>query len=59
MNHPYSEKLLREVVESLQARVACLVRQACDETCPGVRQSILDEAAALREDKEEIRQLLA
>ena len=59
MNHPYSEKLLREVVESLQARVACLVRQADKEPCPGVRQSILDEAAALREDKEEIRQLLA
>ena len=59
MNHPYSEKLLREVVESLQARVACLVRQADKEPCPGVRQSILDEAAALCEDKKEILALLA
>ena len=59
MNHPYSEKLLREVAESLQERVYSLVRQAEKETCPGGRQRILDEAAALREDKEEIRQLLA
>ena len=59
MNHPYSEKLLREVAESLQERAYSHVRQAEKETCPGARQHLLDEAAALREDKEEIRKLLA
>ena len=59
MNHPYSEKLLRACAESLQARIYALVRQADEERCPGARQRILDEAAALREDKEAIASLLA
>lgn len=56
--HPYTEGLLREIAESLQSRINSLARQADMEDCPGVRQHIRDEIAALCEDKEEIVGLL-
>lgn len=56
--HPYTERLLREIAESLQAKVNSLARQADEETCPGVRQGIRDEMLALREDKMGICRLL-
>ena len=56
--HPYTERLLREIAESLQAKVNSLARQADMEDCPGVRQGIRDEIAALCEDKKEICLLL-
>lgn len=56
--HPYTERLLREIAESLQARINSLARQADMEDCPGVRQHIRDEIAALCEDKNEIVGLL-
>ena len=56
--HPYTERLLREIAESLQAKANSLARQANEETCPGSRQGILDEIQALREDKKEIVELL-
>ena len=56
--HPHTERLLREVAETLQAEISSLARQANEETCPGSRQGILDEIQALREDKKEIVELL-
>jgi len=56
--HPHTERLLREVAETLQAEINALARQADAETCPGSRQGILDEIQALREDKKEIVELL-
>ena len=56
--HPYTERLLREIAESLQAKANSLARQADMEDRPGVRQGILDEIAALCEDKREIVGLL-
>ena len=56
--HPYTEGLLREIAESLQAKVNSLARQADMEDCPGVRQGIRDEISALCEDKMEILALL-
>ena len=56
--HPYTERLLREIAESLQAKANSLARQADMEDRPGVRQGILDEIAALCEDKKEICLLL-
>ena len=56
--HPHTERLLREIAESLQAKVNSLARQADMEDCPGVRQQIHDEIAALCEDKKEILALL-
>ena len=57
--HPYTERLLREIAESLQGRINSLARQADMEDCPGVRQHIRDEIATLGEDKKEILALLA
>ena len=57
--HPYTERLLREIAESLQSRINSLARQADMEDCPGVRQHIRDEIATLGEDKKEILALLA
>ena len=57
--HPYTERLLREIAESLQAKINSLSRQADLEKCPGGRQGIRDEILALHEDKEEILALLA
>ena len=56
--HPHTERLLREIVETLQAEINSLARQADMEDCPGVRQGIRDEIAALCEDKKEILALL-
>ena len=56
--HPYTERMLREIAESLQSRINSLARQADMEDCPGVRQHIRDEIAALCEDKKEIVGLL-
>ena len=56
--HPHTERLLREIAESLQAKANSLARQADMEDCPGVRQGIRDEIAALCEDKKEILALL-
>ena len=56
--HPYTERLLREIAESLQAKINSLARQADMEDCPGVRQHIRDEIATLGEDKKEIVGLL-
>ena len=58
-HHPYTERLLREVAESLQAKANALARQADMEDCPGVRQGIRNEMSALCEDKREILALLA
>ena len=57
--HPLTERLLRGVAESLQAKINALSRQADLEKCPGGRQGIRDEILALHEDKEEILALLA
>ena len=57
--HPYTERLLREIAESLQAKINSLARQADMEDCPGVRRGIQDEISALCEDKNEILALLA
>ena len=38
--HPYTERLLREIAESLQAKANSLARQADMEDCPGVRQGL-------------------
>lgn len=56
--HPYTERLLREIAESLQAKINSLARQADMEDCPGVRQGIHNEISALCEDKMEILALL-
>ena len=56
--HPYTERLLREIAESIQAKANSLARQADMEDCPGVRQGIQDEISALCEDKKEIVGLL-
>ena len=56
--HPYTERLLREIAESLQAKINSLARQADMEDCHGVRQGIRDEISALCEDKKEILALL-
>ena len=56
--HHYTERLLREIAESLQAKINSLARQADMEDCPGVRQGIMDEISALCEDKKEILALL-
>lgn len=56
--HPFTERLLREIAESLQAKINSLAQQADGETCPGSRQGIMDEIQALREDKKEILALL-
>jgi hypothetical protein len=56
--HPITERLLRDLAESLQAHINSLARQADDETCLGSRQGIMDEILALREDKKEICLLL-
>ena len=57
--HPYTERLLREIAGSLQAKINSLARQADMEDCPGVRQGIHDEISALCEDKKEIVGLLS
>lgn len=56
--HPHTERLLREIVETLQAEINSLARQADKEDCPGVRQGIHNEISALCEDKKEILALL-
>lgn len=56
--HPHTERLLREVAETLQAEINALARQADAETCPGARRDIMGEIQALREDKKEICLLL-
>lgn len=56
--HPYTERLLREIAESLQAKINSIARQADMEDCHGVRRGIHDEISALCEDKKEILALL-
>ena len=56
--HPYTERMLREVCESVQQKIHSLTVAADRETCPGARQSLKDEIAALYEDKQELKLLL-
>lgn len=56
--HPYTEKLLHEVCESLQEKIYALSRQADRETCEGSRRRLNAEIVALYEDKHELTLLL-